>query len=193
MWFTAALGLFSKIGSALTGIDFNAIGNILKAIGASMIKYWYLWIIGVLLSLNIVTGYEFKTTKDNLAKEVTAHVKDIQDFKTAQETANANAISIQTTLTKESQDNADKADSDYSSLLGKYRASLVRYGAGQGGAKQSGDHQLSTAQSGNGSGASSQFPQGLTISGADADVCAVNTARLVAVHDWAVNLPKEVK
>src|ERR1700761_5154757 len=115
MWFTAVLGLFGKIGPALTGIDFSAVGNVLKNIGASMLKYWYLWIIGVLLALNLFTGYELKHTRDNLTKEVAAHAKDIQDFKTAQDTANANALAAQATLEKESKASADQADSDYSS------------------------------------------------------------------------------
>jgi hypothetical protein len=191
MWFTAALGLLSKIGPAITGIDFNSIYNVIKDIFSNIIKYWYYWAVGALVALNVFTGYELKHAKDALTKEVAAHVKDIQDFKTAQATANSNALTIQTNLAKESKASANQADADYSSLLSKYRSNLLRFEASKGGAGQPGDNQLPTAQGSDGPSTSSQFPQGLTISGADADICTVNTARLQAVHDWATNLQKD--
>lgn len=192
MWFTAALGLLGKIGPAVTGINFGAVEDAAKGVGASMIKYWYAWVIGLLLAANLFTGYELKHTRDNLTKEVAAHVKDIQDFKSAQADADAKALVIQTTLAKESKDSADKADTDYSGLLAKYRANLLRFQANQGSTLNPSDNQFPTAQSGDGPSVSSQFPKGIVISGADADICTVNTARLQAVHDWAVGLPKDV-
>lgn len=192
MWFTSALGLLGKIGPAITGINFGAVEDAAKGVGASMIKYWYAWVIGLLLAFNLFTGYELKHTRDNLTKEVAAHVKDIQDFKNVQATADANALTIRNALAKESKASADQADTNYSSLLAKYRTNLLRFESGQSGTNQPNSNQLSTSQGGDGPSASSEFPKGLNVSGEDAEICTVNTARLQAVHDWAIGLPKDV-
>lgn len=187
----AIFGWVTKLGGALTGVDFNAIGNVLKTIGQSMIKYWYLWIIGILIVSNGLTGWQLKHTRDALKTEVAAHAKDILDFKNAQAEADAKAQTITATLTQRSKDDATKADANYSNLLAQYRVNLLRYRTSQGGTQQAGDHQLSTTQSGNGPSASTELST-LVISQEDAGICAVNTARLQAVHDWAIGLPKEV-
>lgn len=187
----AILGWITKLGGALTGVDFNAIGNLLKEIGQSMIKYWYLWIIGLLLAANGLTGWQLKHTTAALKTEVAAHIKDINDFKTAQAEANTKAQAITDTLTKRSKDDATKADANYSNLLTQYRSNLLRYSASKGGTSQPGNNQLPTAQGGNGPSDGTQLSS-ITISQDDAGICAVNTARLQAVHDWAIGLPKEV-
>lgn len=186
----ALLGIGEKIAGFATGVDFNAIGNVMKSIGASIIKYWQYWLIALLFAANLFTGYELKHTRDKLTAEVSAHVKDINDFKTAQAEADKNAQTLKDTLIKESKANADQADSNYDTLLTKYRSSLLRFSSSQSHPGAGGDNQLPTAQGGNGPGAGSEFPKSITISGDDAGICAVNTARLVAVHDWAVGLPK---
>lgn len=186
------LGWVGKIGSSLAGIDYTAVLSVLKSIGDSMIKYWYLWVIGLLIAAGGFTGWQLKHTRDALKQETAAHIKDITDFKTAQADANAKAVEIQATLTKRSKDDATKADANYSDLLTQYRTNLLRYRANQGVAGKASNNQLSATQSGNGPGASTELSKWLTISQEDAGVCAVNTARLQAVHDWAVSLPKEV-
>lgn len=186
----AILGIFGKIGSFATGIDFSAVSNVLKSIGSSIVKYWQYWLIGILFLANGFTGYELKVTRDHLKTEVAAHVKDITDFKNAQADADKAAEALKITLTKESKADADKADTNYDTLLAKYRSSLLRFSSGQGNTGAGGNSQLSTTQGGDGPGADTELPKSLTITGEDAGICAVNTARLVAVHDWAVSLPK---
>jgi hypothetical protein len=189
----ALLGIGEKIAGFATGIDFNAVGNVMKSIGASIVKYWQYWLIALLFAANLFTGYELKHTRDKLTAEVAAHIKDINDFKTAQAEADKNAQTLKDTLTKESKANADQADSNYSVLLSKYRSSLLRFSSNQSHPGSIGDNQLSASQGGNGPSSDSDLPKSLTISGSDAKICAVNTARLVSVHDWAVGLPKAVK
>lgn len=187
------LAILVKLGSFASGIDFVAVSNVMKSIGASIVKYWQYWLIGLLFAANAFTGYELKHTRDNLKTEVAAHVKDITDFKNAQADADTKAVAIKAALTKESKADADQADANYTILLSKYRSSLLRFAPNQSGSRSTGNSQLSTAQGGDGPGAGADLPKSLTISGDDAEICAVNTARLVVVHDWAIKLPKDVK
>lgn len=189
----ALLGIGEKIAGFATGIDFNAIGNVMKSIGASIVKYWQYWLIGLLFAVNAFTGYELKVTRDHLKTEVAAHVKDITDFKNAQAEADKQAAATKAALTKESKADADKADASYTILLDRYRTSLLRFSSGQSGSGSGGHSQLPTAQGGDGPSASTDLPKSLTITGSDAEICAINTARLISVHDWAVGLPKDVK
>jgi hypothetical protein len=200
MWLTALLGLASKIPttvfSLFTGINF---GSLLAGVGTfftGLIKnietYWYFWLIAVLVAGNLFTGWGWQHTKGQLIQEKAAHAADIASYKKAQADANAKAQQERAILQKESKADADQADANYSGLLARYRASLMRYSqTSASAAGKPGDNQLSTTQGGDGPGSSSQLPTTLTISGADADICAVNTARLEAVHDWAITLPKE--
>lgn len=189
----AILGIFTKISGFATGIDFAAVGNVMKSIGASIVKYWQYWLIGLLFLVNAFTGYELKHTRDNLKTEVAAHVKDITDFKNAQAEADTQAAATKAALTKESKADADQADANYSILLSRYRSSLMRFSSGQSGTGSSGNSQLPTAQGSDGPSSDTNLPKSLTITGSDAEVCAINTARLLVVHDWALKLPKDVK
>ena len=127
MWFT----ILTKIAGFASGINFGAIIPTLQAVWANIVKYWQYWLIGLLVALNLLSGYELKHTRDNLKTEVAAHAKDIKDFRDAQAEADKNAQSIKEMLTKESKANADKADTDYTVLLSKYRSSLLRFSANQ--------------------------------------------------------------
>lgn len=175
-----ALGLF-------TGLNWTTIFNVLT-------KYWYLVVIGLLGLGNMFTYHEWQATRAALAHEKIVHAQDIKDFKTAQAIADANAKAIKLALDKEAKADAAQADASYSTLLAKYHANLLRFSAGQSGAQPTSYHQLPSTQGGDRPGASTQLfvvPTKITISGADAEICAVNTARLQAVHDWAIALPQE--
>lgn len=189
----AILGLFTKISGFATGIDFTAVGNVMKTLGDSIVKYWQYWLIGLLIAVNAFTGWQLKHTRDSLRTEVAAHVKDISDFRNAQVEADKQAAATKVALTKESKADADQADANYSILLSRYRTSLLRFSPSQGGSGTIGDHQLPASQGGDGPSSSTDLPKSLTITGSDAEVCATNTARLMVVHDWAVKLPKDVK
>jgi hypothetical protein len=141
---------------------------------------------GLLLGLSYIGYHEHSL----LLKERAAHQQDIANFKHAQALSDAKAEGEKNALQKESQANADEADAKYSALLAEYRANLVRYKASQSGTSQADHNQLQPTQSGDGPGTSSSVPQELTISLEDANICAVNTARLQSVHDWAMEVQK---
>lgn len=185
----AALSLFTSIN---IGSVFSSVSGFFIGVWNSIIKYPFQWLTASLILTNILFFYEWRHTDANLVKEKASHVKDINDFKTAQTLANAKAVAVQAALKKESQADADQADANYTGLLAKYRASIVRYSTNQSASKQSDHYQLPTTQGGNGPSSDPELPKTITIPGSDAEICAVNTARLQAVHDWALALPKEV-
>lgn len=189
----AILGMLGKVGGLVSGINFGAILPAIQSAGEFLLKYWQYTVIALLVLLNVFTGFELKHTQGNLNKEVAAHASDIAAFKKAQADADANAQAVKDNLMKESQASANQADASYSSLLSKYRTSLLRYSANQSGSSAAGHSQLSTAQGGDGPSIGTELPKTITITGDDADICSVNTARLQAVHDWAVALPKDMK
>lgn len=196
MWLTL-LSLLSKIPagviSLFSGINvgavFTGLGSFFSGLFANMIKYWQYWLIGLLIVGNLFNGGEWRHTNAMLIKERAAHAADIASFKKAQADADTKAQTERAVLLKESKANAAQADANYTTLLSSYHASIMRYKAPQGTARGRSDNQLSTTQGGDGSSTSTELPSTLTISGDDAQICAVNTARLQAVHDWAVSLP----
>ena len=190
------LDLLGKIPGAVFNLPFGSIfsgiGSFLKALIANIIKYWYVWLIVLLLSSNGFTYWRWQVDHTAYLKEVAAFNAQAASFKNAQAVANAQAIAERNVLQKESKADADQADANYSSLLAEYHASLLRYSASQGGPSSSGNNQLQPSQGSNGPSSGSELPTEITISGADAQICAVNTARLVAVQKWATTLPTKV-
>jgi hypothetical protein len=140
---------------------------------------------------NVVTFCQWRSVSAALVEEKAAHVKTIEIFKTAQREADVRAQAIRDTLTKEAKADAKRADESYASLLTKYRASLVRYQANQGSSSGPSPSNNPTPESGNGPSASPQLPEAITISMNDAQICAINTARLQTVRDWTQTLSKE--
>lgn len=165
----------------------------------AFVKKWWRFIVPVLLiATNCATIYEWRNTNLALTAEKAAHTRDINTFRTAQATANAAAEQIRQNLLKESKANADQADAQYATLLSQYRTNLLRYQANQSSPSPTQYYQLPATGSSTGPStgtvvspppiAFSNAP--VTISIDDANICAVNTARLQAVHDWALNQPK---
>lgn len=145
---------------------------------------WY--IILALTLTSIVSGLGWSSTYKTLTKERAQHELVVQQFKATQKEANAKAEAKRIELKKEAEVNAKKADQRYSSLLSQYRANLVRFKANQGSRSRSNSDQLQPAQSSNGPSGSTEL---LTIPIRDAEICAVNTARLQAVREWALDPP----
>lgn len=154
-------------------------------------KYWQYGVIALLFSGLLLTSWEWRHTDAEFHTEQAAHAADIASFKNAQADANKLAQKERDALQAQGKANAAKADSDYSSLLTKYHASILRYQTNSSGSQGSDYNQLQSTESGNGPSSSADLPATLTITGSDAQVCAVNTARLQAVHDWAISLPQE--
>jgi len=140
---------------------------------------WYVSLILGAVVLFMAHGWD----KDHktLIKERTAHTQEINNFKVAQDLANQKAEATRVSLQKEAVKNAQAASQRYDDLYDVYHANLLRYQASQSGGKQSGGGKLPATQSADGSGKGSQ----LSISLADAEICAVNTARLQSSHQWA--------
>lgn len=145
------------------------------------------WYIVATLTLGLLaTSYGWNSTYNKLTKERYQYVQTVQTFKDAQAEANRKAKAKRVEIEKEAKASAKKADDRYSDLLAKYRTNLVRYKANQGGSTgpNSNQHQAPTGSPGSGGS-----PDVLTITLRDAEVCAINTARLQAVRDWAISLP----
>lgn len=156
-----------------------------------ILKEWKFAIIIVLALSNAFWFSLWKNTAHELSVEKTAHASDLAAFKQAQKDADAMAKQIRDNLLKEAQAHAALADKNYSNLLSEYRSRLMRYQADQRRTKQTDDNQLSSPKGVNGPGAGTHVPPSLTITMNDAEICAVNTARLQAAHEWANSLPKE--
>lgn len=191
MWslvINVVLGLVPKFGMTIAEI-FG--GPIFGIIIANFQKYWKYVILLLSVLLNFGLAWGWSSSHTALVKEKTAHQQDITNFKNAQAQATADAKKQAASLKKEGQDAATKADKSYTSLLSQYHASLLRYSANQSAASSAGNSELQPAQSGNGLSSSTDLPATLTITGMDAELCAVNTARLQAVHDWAIELQQK--
>lgn len=189
----ALLALLAKIALVPGIIAAFFSGAFFSSVLKNIQTYWRFYLPAALVALNLFTFYGWNGEHTKLVQEHAAHTKDVNDFKKVQVEATAKADAEKAAVLKESKANADQADARYRTLLDGYRANLVRYKADQSRAGQTEYHQLPAPQSGNGPSPSADVPQasGLIISMADADVCAVNTARLQSVHDWATTLPKE--
>lgn len=155
-----------------------------------LLSNWKAIVIGLISLGCIGLVWDVQHTSELLKKERIAHAADISTFKASQELADSNAKAIAAKLQQESKASANQADTNYNSLLVKYRASLMWYSTHQGGTQPASGDQLPTPQGGDGPGAGTQLPESITITSNDANICSINTARLVAVHDWAIGLPK---
>lgn len=181
--------LAGPVSQFVTGIN---IGQVLSTVGGifqGALKYWRFILPVLLLLINAGAVYEWSNAHAALVAEQANHKADILAFTKAQADATAQANAERDVLKKEAKANADQADASYSTLLSKYKSSLLRYQAraAASGTGQASDSQLPPAQSPDGPGTGAQ----VSISVDDANVCAVNTARLQAAHDWALNPPKD--
>ena len=151
------------------------------------VKDWLLIICGVLL---IVGGIDLSLTHSALDKEKALRKADSESYKKAQAEYTAKAIAEKARVEKENEEKSKQADANYADLRSKYDAALLRYAASQ---RQSSKPNLSVSASpsegSNGPGAGTELSSELiTIPFSDAQICAVNTARLKAIHDWASSL-----
>lgn len=189
--FLLFLGPLFDILGKVPGAILPGVGTFFTDLFANIAAHWQLWLVGVLIAGNIGTCWEWRHTDALLVKERAAHAADIASYKQAQATANLLAQTEKSALQKESKADADQADANYAGLAAKYHASLLRYSQTPGAASVPGNHQLQSPEGSDGPGASTDLPATLVITGSDAQICAVNTARLQAVQTWAITLPKE--
>lgn len=106
----------------------------------------------------------------------------------AQEEAKVKSLNKVIEVERKRNEEARKADEAYTSLLNRYNASIVRYQASQ--RPSAGINMSSTSVTSSGSDFSSESTQ-ISITIEDAGICAENTARLKAAHEWAGKLGLE--
>jgi hypothetical protein len=154
-------------------------------------KYWKQCLVGLLVSTLTLTSYEWRHTSDKLNIERAAHAADIKAYKAAQDAANKQAKDLKADLLNKAKDEAIKADKNYSNLLATYRANLLRLQTTQGNIRAaSGSGSSNTTQIADGSSTNTEVSSTITITMDDAQICAINTARLQAAHNWAVEIGK---
>ncbi len=177
-----------------TGFNFVPV---LQALGASIVKYWQYWLIGTLVCTNILSYHEWQHNAADLKIEKASHAADIASYKKAQADADAKAAAEKKMLLDSSKAKANEADKSYSALYNQYRANLLRFQqTAEGGTSgpTAGEHSDPT-QGSDGPGASPIVPQAegnVTITADDANICAINTARLQTAHDWALQLKESL-
>lgn len=179
--------LIQPLIGALTGINFSAVGTFLSGVWSNIVKHWQLCVVFVLIAFSAFNVWQLNTTTAKFHKEQAAHAADIASFKQAQTIADNKAQAEKVILQKESKADADQADASYATLFAKYKSSLLRYTQqDNGGAGTVGNNQLPPTEGGNGPSEGAK----LSITVDDGQICAENTARLQAVHDWAIKLPQ---
>jgi len=162
-------------------------GPVIEIALLNLRKFWIYYVIGGLVAFSIITSLGWSHAHTKLVAEKLAHQTDITNFRNTQALANANAKAEADRLEKEGTDKANAADKNYSTLLAEYHSNLLRFKANQSHPGQAGNSELQTTQSSNRPSSDTNL---LTITLDDAQICATNTARLQAVHDWAVGLPQ---
>lgn len=189
--FPLLLPLLSKALPVLTGFNFNWVGPALGALAHNVQTNWKVWLIGLLLVCNLTLGYGLLHEHQRYLAEVSAHKADNAKFVAAQKAADLAEQAEKKQLQTESKAAQHVADTNYSALLSQFNASLLRNKAtNPSGAQPAGGDQLPTTQGTDGPGTDTKLPNQITITGADAEICAVNTARLLAAHDWAIQQEK---
>lgn len=146
------------------------------------------WMVSALLAVGLVLmAFGWSGTHNTLIKERALHQAEIKSFVDAQNEANIKAESVKRALEKKAIDDAKEADRRYGSLLAEYRANLLRFKASQSSPSGPSDSGNQAASSSSGPSTGTQFST-IVITMKDAEICAINTARLQAVHDWALTV-----
>ena len=163
-------------------------------------KSWYAPIVlGLAL---IITSLGWADSHKTLVRERAEHAVVVQQFKDAQAEANRKAEAKRVELEKKAKEDATKADGRYNTLLTEYRSNLLRFKANQSTTVGSNRGELQTSEGTDRSGSSTDVlkrqavgiaDSSLVISMKDAEICAVNTARLQAAHDWATEYIKSIE
>ena len=146
------------------------------------------WVVSALMAVGLVLmAFGWNGTHNTLVKERAQHELVVQQFKDVQTAANLKAEAKRKELEKKAIEDAQEADKRYSNLLAEYRSNLLRFKANQSGGTRPDSHYDEATPSSPGPGQSTKLPPGeLIISMKDAEICAINTARLQAVREWAI-------
>lgn len=159
--------------------------------GLELLKdHWKAVLVALAVLLQVYTVHGWSKEHEALKTEIAAHKADVQSYKDAQKAAEKLASDEKLKLQQENKVKADAADKNYSALYATYRANLLRFQAYQSVPRQPSVSQPNDSpQIAYGPSEGSEVPTGqVMISLEDADICAVNTARLQAARDWALSL-----
>ena len=152
--------------------------------------YWREAVGGALLIALAVTALLLHVARSERDAAIAGRAADRAAYVAAQETARSNALAAAAKKDAENAKKADNADARYADLSAQYRAISLRYAAAQ---SATGRANLPASPKGTESadrpGGLAVIPSGnILIPQADALICADNTARLQAAHEWAVSL-----
>lgn len=144
------------------------------------------WVVSALMAVGLVLmAFGWNGTHNTLVKERAQHELVVQQFKDVQTAANLKAEAKRKELEQKATEDAQEADKRYGNLLAEYRANLLRFKADQSGSSGPNSGGSKAPEGSPGSRTSSQLST-ITISMDDAGICAINTARLQAVREWAL-------
>lgn len=143
------------------------------------------WIVSILMAVGIVLmAFGWHGTYSTLEIEKANHARFVQDVAVAQAEADRKAEAKRKELEQRAINDAKEADLRYGKLLGEYRANLLRLKASQGSSGGPSSSEYQAPASGPGPSTGTQFST-IVITMKDAEICAINTARLQAVYEWA--------
>lgn len=141
--------------------------------------------------VSVVSSLGWYITDLKLSAEVAARESDKATYEKAQAEYTAKALIEKQRIEERNRENAEEADARYSSLLGKYNDALrVRYEAARSASSRpdlSGTSYPTEGSDRSGTNPELSTPPSdylIAITYEDAEVCAVNTARLVVVREW---------
>lgn len=137
-----------------------------------------------------IQTFRLSATQDALQAEKSGRRADATNYARAQAEATAIALSAKMKKEAEYAAHAEQADARADDLGQRYHAAVLRYQAAQRSGRATDlPGTTESAQSPDGPGGSAVIPLGnILIPEADAFVCATNTARLEAAHEWANEL-----
>src|SRR6185503_173368 len=151
----------------------------------NLLKRYLPYVLGVVF---LVSAYFYVDHRGYHRAEV-KYTAEIAQIKQKSAESEALAWRQKNDAEKKYRDNAQKADTNDAALRSKYDAALLRLAKAQRPTSQAGASTgPSLSQGSDGPGGSTELPEELTITFEDAKICAVNTSRLEAVHDWATSI-----
>lgn len=187
------LGLLLKLLTSLIPFAFTAgnvlVGYLVVPLFNHIKKHWIPWLIGGLLVLNIGSGLLFYQSHKDLSIEKAAHSRDIQSYKDAKAEAEDKIQETKDKLEAKAKIDAKQSDQTYASLLKRYNASVLRYKAAESvRSRPRGSDSNSSTGVRQGASGDTELSAPITISGDDARICAVNTAKLQSLQAWALTI-----
>jgi|GEM_PF-2050896 len=138
---------------------------------------------GVTVALKVQTTRLHKA-QTSLAAEASAHAADIAHFKAAQHRADADWRAQVERMTADFRRQKDDADRQADATLAVYRDRVLRLPAASDTARATTPAGLPGA--GTAEGAYRSGDASILLARADALICAKNSARLMAAHEWAI-------